>query len=123
MPHQCLSCDKIYEDTSQAILKGCPECDCKLFLFMKKLPSEKKQKELTKTQKEIILKEVENIGNVTELEAPIILKLENIKIINSGKYEIDINQLMKKEKPVIYKVQEGTYVIDLDFLQKNKNGK
>ena len=42
-----------------------------------------------------------------------VLKLENIRVISPGKYELDINQLMKKEKPVIYKVQEGTYVIDL----------
>ena len=62
--------------------------------------------------------------NLDDIDAPIILKLENIRILSPGKYELDINQLMKKEKPVIYRVQEGTYIIDLDSISggmKNKN--
>jgi hypothetical protein len=120
MPHQCLNCGEIYDNTSDVILKGCPQCKNKLFIFIKQIPQKKEEIELTKTQKELILKEVENITEIKETEKPIILKLENIKIIGQGKYEIDINQLLKKEKPIIYKIQEGTYVIDLEFIINNR---
>lgn len=120
MPHQCLKCDRIFDNTSDVILKGCPYCGSKLFLYIKKIPDPEmtNEIELTKSQKDIILKEIEGIVQTEDVDAPIILKLENIRILSSGKYEIDINQLMKKEKPLIYKIQDGTYVIDLDFLRK-----
>ena len=120
MPHQCLGCETVYDNTSDVILKGCPKCGKKLFLYIKKIPEKKEEIELSNVQKELILKEVESItGSLDlDLDSPIILKLENIRVLSPGKYEIDINQLMKKDKPLIYKVQDGTYVIDLDYLQR-----
>jgi len=123
MPHQCLNCQEIYDNSSDAIIKGCPKCGKKLFLYIKKTPKKEEEIELTKDEKELILKEVETITNIDEIDSPIILKLENIRIVKSGKYEIDINQLMKKEKPAIYKIQDGTYMIDLDFLKNEKTPK
>ena len=101
MPHQCLGCDTVFDNTSDAIIKGCPHCGKKLFLFVKKLPQEKEQIDISHEKKEIILKEVENFVDLKESDSPIILKLENVRILEPGKYEIDINQLMKKEKPII----------------------
>ncbi len=123
MPHQCLNCQEVYDNTSNAIIKGCPACESNLFLYIKKIPENKEEIELTKDEKEIIMKEVENLTHTEELDAPIILKLENIRILKQGKYEIDINQLMKKDKPLIYKVDEGTYVIDFEYLGGTKIGK
>lgn len=117
MPHQCLRCNHVFDNSSNAIIKGCSECGGKLFLFVKKIPEEK-EIELSAENKEIILKELEQHVNIDEIDSPIILKLENIRIVGPGKYEIDINQLMKKEKPLIYKVQEGTYIIDLNYLSQ-----
>lgn len=117
MPHQCLGCDKIFDNTTDAIIKGCPECGNKLFLFVKQIPKEKDQIEISKQQKDLILKEIESMVDIEDTDSPIILRLENIRVIAPGKYEIDINQLMKKEKPIIYKIQEGTYIIDLNFLE------
>jgi len=119
MPHQCLKCEAIFDNSSDVIIKGCPNCGGKLFLFMKKTPSENIS-EISKVEKEVILKEVENIAEISQSDVPIILKLENIRVIKPGKYEIDINQLMKKEKPIVYKIQEGTYIIDLEYLRNNK---
>jgi len=121
MPHQCLNCQEIFDNTSDAIIKGCPNCSKKLFLYIKKMPENSAEIELSKYQKDLILKEVEGIADIDETDMPIILKLENVKVVKPGKYEIDINQLMKKEKPVVYKVQEGTYVIDLNFLRGVQN--
>jgi hypothetical protein len=115
MPHQCLACSSTYDNTSDAIIKGCPSCGGKLFLFVKKLPEEKEEIELSEEKKELLIKELETHVNFDDFDAPVILKLENIRILAPGKYELDINQLMKKEKPLVYRIQEGTYVIDLNF--------
>jgi predicted nucleic acid-binding Zn-ribbon protein len=117
MPHQCLKCEAVFDNTSDVIIKGCPKCGSKLFLFIKKTPEKQIEIELSKEQKDLILKEVEGYTEIQESETPIILKLENVRVLAPGKYEIDINQLMKKDKPLIYKIQDGTYVIDIDFLR------
>ena len=120
MPHQCLNCESIFDNSSNAIIKGCPNCGKKLFLYIQKIPEKQEEIELSKQEKELILQEVESMVEIKETDEPIILKLENIRIIKPGKYEIDINQLLKKDKPVVYKVQDGTYIIDLDYIKGNK---
>jgi uncharacterized protein len=124
MPHQCLKCESVYDNTSDVIISGCPKCGAKLFLYMKKLPDKQKEIELSSAEKDLIISEVSSYVDLEEVDTPIILKLENIRVLSPGKYEIDINQLMKKEKPIIYKIQDGTYIIDLDFLRgkDKKNG-
>ena len=122
MPHKCLNCNSVYENTSEVIMKGCPKCGKKLFLFIKKIPENIAEIELTNEQKELVLNELNGFVDLDEPDMPIVLKLENIRVIEPGKYEIDINQLMKKDKPLIYKVQDGSYLIDLNFL-RNVNKK
>ena len=116
MPHQCLGCDRIYDNSSNVIITGCPDCGKKLFLYIKNTPKKEEQVEISKRNKELILEELESMTKIQDIDEPIVLKLENVRVLSPGKYEIDINQLMKKEKPLIYKVQDGTYVIDLNFL-------
>ncbi|MFW6026952.1 MAG: Zn-ribbon domain-containing protein [Nanoarchaeota archaeon] len=122
MPHQCLKCEKVYDNTSNAIIVGCPNCGSKLFLYIKNMPKDETEIELNSHKKDMIIQEISNFVDIEETQKPIIFKLENIRVLSPGKYEIDINQLMKKEKPIVYKVDEGTYVIDLDFLRDHHNG-
>jgi len=51
---------------------------------------------------------------IEEKEAvPVILDLESIKVLKPGKYEIDVVNLFSKKRPLIYKLEEGKYIIDL----------
>lgn len=34
MPHRCLGCGKHFEDGSEEVLEGCPDCDGESFLFI-----------------------------------------------------------------------------------------
>ncbi len=45
-------------------------------------------------------------------EEPVILDVESIRVTKPGKYEIDLVPLFKGD-PLIYKVGDGKYVIDL----------
>ena len=122
MPHQCLKCQEIYDDDSNAILKGCVKCKSMVFMYMKTIPKEDVCDEsfkISKEDKKVILKELEKREDIKEKDRPVILKLENVRILDDGKYEIDINQLFSGDKPLIYKIDSGTYILDLEFLNKN----
>ena len=115
MPHQCVRCNTFYEENATELLKGC-SCGGKLFFFIKKEKLEKMRDmavSLTANEKEQIEKDVRDImGEEDEAEEPVVLDLETIRVLKPGKYELDLVQLMKNE-PLIYKVDEGKYIIDL----------
>ncbi len=121
MPHQCVRCNKIYEDGNNAILEGC-ECGAKLFFFIKKerLEEVKNQTaELTQKEKEEIENDIfDLVGSEIDREQPVILDFESIRILKPGKYELDLVNLFKKD-PLIFKLEEGKYMIDLISTFKN----
>ena len=115
MPHQCVRCNSLYDDGAQEILHGC-KCGGKLFFYIK----EERLKELKestikltkKEKREIEMDAFDLIGVSRDREKPVILDLESIRILKPGKYELDLVHLFKKQ-PLIYKLDEGKYVIDL----------
>lgn len=115
MPHQCVRCGALYEDGDNALLKGC-SCGAKLFFFIKKDKLKQVQEateNLTIKEKEQIEKDVfDLVGSEIDKSDPVILDLESIRILKPGKYELDLVHLFKKE-PLIFKVGEGKYMIDL----------
>ncbi len=126
MPHQCVHCGKIYPDASKELLEGC-SCGSHFFLFIRKEPKKDKLKpkekiETIKAEKIIdfdvidkkqIEKDIREIIGLEEEKAPIILDLESIKVLGPGKFQIDIVNLFNKKRPLIYKLEEGKYIIDL----------
>ncbi|MFH1182538.1 MAG: Zn-ribbon containing protein [Candidatus Woesearchaeota archaeon] len=115
MPHQCVRCNTFYEDGADEILKGCP-CGGKLFFYIKKEKLDRIRDmtiALSDKEKEQIESDVkEIIGEQPEDEQPVVLDMEAIRILKPGKYELDLVHLFKKD-PLIYKVGEGKYLIDL----------
>jgi len=119
MPHQCVRCNKIFDDGSDQILKGC-DCGGKFFFFIKKSALEKRQKEVEQVKlSEEEKDQIENdacdiIGvNKDELDHTVILDLETIRILQPGKFEVDIVKLFNKKNPLVYKLEEGKYMIDV----------
>ena len=116
MPHQCVRCGTIYDDGSSDILKGC-SCGARLFFFVKKDAIKKAEeitKKLTPTEKEVIERDVLDIVGEERIkeDQPIILDFESIRVVEPGKFELDLVHLFKKD-PLIYKVGDGKYIIDL----------
>ncbi|MFH1439995.1 MAG: Zn-ribbon containing protein [Candidatus Woesearchaeota archaeon] len=117
MPHQCVRCNQIYDDGSSQILKGC-DCGGKFFFYIKKSALEKKEKEIKKLnqeEREQIEKDAcDIIGvDIDELKHPVILDLETIHILQPGKFEVDLVKLFNKKNPLVYKLEEGKYMIDI----------
>jgi predicted nucleic acid-binding Zn-ribbon protein len=116
MPHQCVRCGKLHTDGDSTLLtKGC-ECGSRLWLFVKQDSIEKAKKittTLTEEQKIQIEEDVREIVGAENLDDPVVLDLESIRVTEPGKFELDLVQLFNKEKPVVYKLAEGKYVIDV----------
>jgi len=117
MPHQCVRCNTFYEDGAQELLKGC-SCGGKLFFFIKKNKLEEMKNitsglNLSKKEKEQIENDVfDLVGSEIDRNQPVILDLEAIRVLKPGKYELDLVHLFKNE-PLIFKLEDGKYMIDL----------
>ncbi|MBW2967530.1 Zn-ribbon domain-containing protein [Candidatus Woesearchaeota archaeon] len=115
MPHQCVRCNTFYEDGSAEILKGC-KCGSRLFFFVKKEAIEQAKtitSQLTEPQKEQIEEDVLDILDARETDEAVVLDLESVRCTEPGKFELDIVQLFNKEYPVVFKMEEGKYAIDV----------
>jgi len=116
MPNQCVHCGKIHEDAARELLEGC-SCGSHFFFFVKeKQLEELRQKtiELAEIDKKQVEKDVrEMIGLEEDREMPVILDLESVRVTGPGKFEIDLVNLFSKKRPLIYKLEEGKYIIDL----------
>jgi len=135
MPHQCVRCGLKYPDASESLLKGCT-CGSKFFFFYKEERLSKDEEQILKEleglspeQREEIEQEIETdvqgfIDNIDE--KPVILDLESVRVVKPGKFEIDLLSLFKR-KPLIYKIADGKYIIDLastfQLMNKDKNKK
>jgi predicted nucleic acid-binding Zn-ribbon protein len=124
MPHQCVHCSKIIEAGSREILEGCSDCGGKFFFYIRdeqaqKLREEKEVPlpELNKVDKKKVESDVREILNIEDEDKPVVLDVESVRIIGPGKFEIDIVSLMNR-RPIVFKMQEGKYLIDIDDLDK-----
>lgn len=117
MPHQCVKCSRIIPVGSKELLKGCEDCGGKFFFYVKQEQLEKIRKnqtlEIPEEEKESIELDIREMVGITNEEEPVILDLESVRAVGSGKFEIDVVNLFNKKRPLIYKIEEGKYLIDL----------
>jgi len=126
MPHQCVRCGKLYPAGSKALLEGC-DCGGRFFFYVKESAinqaREINQNLTLEDKKQIETDVLEIVGENLDDSTPVILDFESVKIKKPGQYEIDLIDLFKG-KPIIYKLQEGKYIIDIistfDALKKKE---
>ena len=116
MPHQCVHCGRILPQATKELLEGCVECGGHFFFYIRDEQLEKIKKEpieIPQEEKKQIEKDVREMAGIEEEDVPVILDLESVRMIGPGKFEIDIVNLFNKKRPLIYKLEEGKYIIDL----------
>jgi len=129
MPHQCVRCGKLYEDAAKEIMKGC-SCGAKMFYFLKaeKFKQLKEKSEvaikLSAQEREQIEEDVYDIiGNEIDRDKPVILDLESIEILQPGKYNLDLVKLFHEKQPLVYKLEDGKYFVDvIETFQRLRTG-
>ena len=115
MPHQCVHCGKLYPSGSKELLQGCSECGSHFFFYIKdeQYAKIKEPIEIPVPDKHQVEKEIREMAGIIEETAPVILDIESVRVTAAGKYEIDLVNLFNKKRPLIYKIEEGKYIIDL----------
>ncbi len=140
MPHICTRCNSVF-DSGEDILKGCPKCGWKKFMFAKKIPArgdDRPEQIITRAMgvrvpprgarkplAEDSIRLEENSPALSEKESmphihpPTVIQgkpegdaLESIKITAPGTYELNLPSLFERDE-LIMAVKEGTYFIDL----------
>ena len=115
----------MYPAGSKELLEGCGKCNGHFFFYirdeqfnkMKENPLEIPEKEKAKIEKDI-----REMAKMEDETVPVILDIESIRVVSPGKYEIDVVNLFNKDRPVIFKIEEGKYIIDLTMLRTDKSG-
>lgn len=116
MPHQCVHCGKIYPAGSKELLEGCDECSGHFFFYIREDQLKRILEnpiDIADEDKKKVEKDIREIAGIVEEDAPVILDIESVRAIGSGKFEIDLVHLFKKDRPIVYKLEEGKYIIDL----------
>ncbi len=105
--HKCLKCGKTFDRITEAMLKGCPECGGKLFLYLR--PGE----ELSATE----LVERIQVDERAPVEGE---QIESLRILSPGVYELNLDALLERKELVMQIKKDGTYVIPLSSLFRKK---
>jgi predicted nucleic acid-binding Zn-ribbon protein len=115
--HQCVKCGVLHNNNSDVLIKGCPNCQSKMFFFVKESDIDKakeRAKELSSEQKTQVERDVyEILGEDPDKHSPVVLDFESVNILEPGKYELDLVNLFNQRHPLVYKLEEGKYIIDL----------
>jgi len=114
MVHQCVRCNRFYEDGAKELLKGC-ECGGKFFFFVKNKDLEQAKdiaSSIPDEEKTQMEKDVFEMIGITDKSKPVILDIESIRINKPGQYEISLVDLFSG-KPLVFRIGEGKYIIDL----------
>ena len=123
MPHQCVHCKRIIPAGCKELLEGCSNCGGHFFFYIRDEQLERVEKEIIEIpleQRKKVEEDIREMAGITDEITPVILDLESVRTIGEGKFEIDIANLFKKDRPLIYKMEEGKYIIDLtSTLQRN----
>jgi len=124
--YKCVHCAQIYSDGAKEVLEGCGRCQSKFFFYIKNekfkeiMANQPPEMELSTPEKKQMEADVRDIVGIENEEIPVFLDFESVKIIRPGKYLIDLQKLFDKDKPRVYKIEDGKYIVDLMPLTKMK---
>ena len=128
MAYRCVHCSETYVNGAPELSAGCT-CGCKFFFYIKNEKiAEMEESRITLTnftpkEKEQMEDDVREIAGIEDEDVPIFLDFESVTVVSPGKYHIDIQKLLSPDKPRVYKLEDGKYIIDLSIKKKAKNGR
>lgn len=116
MPHHCVRCSRMIPSGSREILEGCSECGSHFFFYIKEDQLESiKNKiiEIPEKEKKKVEEDIREMVGIADEQTPVILDVESIRVTGEGKFELDLSKIFRKDRPLIYKLEEGKYIIDI----------
>lgn len=134
MPHRCVKCGKEYKDASFEVLKGCEQCGGKKFLYTRVQPAGEPARKparsakagapepsvpVTDTGKKPVVPE----KKVDSHPAPEGDRVESIRIVSPGTYELNISKMAESDERVVATGGDGSYMVDLISMMKPRRRK
>lgn len=123
MPHRCVKCGREYRTNECEILKGCRECGGKKFIFV---PLVERQVEQKPPEHVTVREEKKPKDEANEDIIPVsdYNRLESIRIVSPGTYELNIEKLAGSDERVVGVGKgEGSYLVDLLSMVRPKKKK
>lgn len=143
MPHKCTRCESIFKDGAAIILNGCPKCGWNKFLYVRDetpVPEQIIKPDVPVSSGQIspeaskFIKEVDEMLGIQDepikletktleqLETPkeIGNRVESIRIISPGQYELNLESLLERKEIVMALKEDGTYIVHLPSVFKQK---
>jgi predicted nucleic acid-binding Zn-ribbon protein len=125
MPHKCTKCGREFKEGSTEILKGCPSCGGKKFLFVREAERHRDVLEeksidviVEETPEEVLEVKPEPKKHVEPYE-----RVESIRVLKPGSYELNIEKLAQSDELVVKLGKNEKYVVDILSMAKSKKGK
>ncbi|MDO9522563.1 MAG: Zn-ribbon domain-containing protein [Methanocorpusculum sp.] len=125
MPHKCTKCGREFRDGSVEILRGCPSCGGKKFLYVSDrvknadVLEEKSIETIAEETKQEVL-EVKHQGPATR-PTDILERVESVRIVSKGTYELNLERLAESQDIIIGMGDDGKYMLDLPSMSKRKS--
>jgi predicted nucleic acid-binding Zn-ribbon protein len=133
MAHKCTQCGREFQDGSNVILKGCPSCGGKKFLFIrpqdmhKDVLEEKSIKQIAEETKEQFLEIKDDTKKPetkkTSKHVEMYDRIESITVINPGSYELNLEKLAESDELVVKMGSDDRYVVDIHSMGKRSKSK
>lgn len=122
MPHKCVKCGKIYQDSSSEILEGCEQCGGRKFLYV---TSESRRRKIPERipPAEPKSETKEETGGAEGIAEDLYNSVESIRIVSPGTYELNIEKLAQSGERVVGFGKGGSYGVDLLSMMKSKKKK
>ncbi len=120
MPHKCTKCGREFRDGSTDILKGCPSCGSRKFLYVRDehrhrdVLEEKTIQEIASETSEEVLEVVETPGTPADPRG----RVESIRILAPGSYELNLKKLAESGDMVVGVGKDAKYLVDISSMTK-----
>jgi predicted nucleic acid-binding Zn-ribbon protein len=120
MPHKCVKCGREFEDGSTEILKGCPSCAGKKFLYVREeerhadVLEERPIESIVEEKRESLLE----VKQHREQRPEFYDRIESIRILGPGRYELNIEKLARSDDMVLGLGKEGQYAVDISSMAR-----
>jgi uncharacterized protein len=120
MPHKCVQCGRDYKDASPVILRGCESCGGRKFLYVGE--NDRNRDVLLEQSAEALAKEAPDqvlvVGTEQDGKTESLDRIESIRIVAPGTYELNIEKLANSDERVVGIGSDGNYLLDLHSMIK-----
>ena len=126
MPHRCAGCNTLFPD-ARFLKDGCPVCGSGKFIFEKgrqrkeTRPQEAENPEMAQISPDT--NDQWSSPKLTQTEEPVTESIESIRILEPGRYDLNLSRLMESDDRVIRVGSEDNYRLDLHSMVREKRKK